>query len=173
MSTERTILRDLQKPLLKPLELIKDICNEHHLTIAVAESVTAGCLQLLLSTAEGAQEFFQGGITAYNVAQKSIHLDIEPIFAEKCNGVDENIALSMALNICSVFRSQVGIGITGYAAKVPEENINQLFAFIAIVKNGKAIYQGKLSPTSEGIDAQWEYATQTIHLLSTALNAGQ
>ncbi|RYF89550.1 MAG: hypothetical protein EOO00_09870 [Chitinophagaceae bacterium] len=40
-------------------------------TLAVAESVTAGAVQLAVSTIAEASKFFQGGMTAYNVAQKS------------------------------------------------------------------------------------------------------
>jgi nicotinamide-nucleotide amidase len=169
MSKDHNVLTDCQKPLQKPLELIKNICAEQHLTIAVAESVTAGCLQLLLSTAQEAGEFFQGGITAYNCAQKAIHLHIDPVFATNCNGVDQRIAVDMARHACVMFRSQVGIGVTGYATKVPEQNIHVLFAYLAITKNGEVMYQGKLSPTSDGINAQWEYAAQTIDILSAAL----
>lgn len=46
---------------------IKTILIERKQTVAVAESVTAGLLQVRLSLAENAREFFQGGITAYNV----------------------------------------------------------------------------------------------------------
>jgi nicotinamide-nucleotide amidase len=48
------------------LDYIGDHCLAQGLTIAVAESVTAGYLQVCFSRATGATQFFQGGITAYN-----------------------------------------------------------------------------------------------------------
>lgn len=116
-------------------------------TIAVAESVTAGHLQTSLSLAEKAMEFFQGGITVYNLGQKTKHLGIEPIHAIANNCVSERIANKMAGNVTTVFNSDWGIGITGYASPVPEKNIEELFACFAIC------FQNKIT-TSQTIKAE-------------------
>jgi nicotinamide-nucleotide amidase len=107
-------------------------------TIAVAESVTSGLLQLAFSTAERALEFYQGGITTYNLGQKSRHLLINPVHAVACNCVSEKVAADMALNICKLFTSDWGIGITGYASPVPESG-NKLFAYYAIAWHAAVI----------------------------------
>ena len=52
-----------------------------HQTVAVAESVTSGHLQAALSLGQNARQFYQGGLTAYNLGQKSRHLLVEPIHA--------------------------------------------------------------------------------------------
>jgi len=108
-------------------------------TIAVAESVTSGHLQAALSLAEDARQFYQGGITAYNLGQKSRHLLIEPIHALDCDCVSEQIAEQMALEVTRVFRSTFGLSITGYAAKVPEKGIDRPFAFFSIVRDNKVL----------------------------------
>lgn len=162
-------LIQLQQSLQTALNTIKTICQNKNETIAIAESVTAGCIQLLLSTSDGAQEFFQGGITAYNCSQKAIHLGVEPIYASSCNGVDASIAVTMAHKVCSLFRSQIGVSITGYATKVPEEGINELYAHIAIVRNGKLLYKEKIQPQYEGIAGQWDYAAATIAKIAAIL----
>ncbi len=64
---------------LKKLKKIHDTLARKKETIAVAESVTAGLLQVALAQAENASEFFQGGITVYNLGQKFRHLGVEPI----------------------------------------------------------------------------------------------
>ena len=156
----------LQKNLQTPLNIIKERCSNKKETVAVAESVTAGCLQMLLSTCEGAQDFFQGGITVYNCSQKAIHLGVEPIYAQHCNGVDPSIAATMAYKVCSLFRSQIGVAITGYATPVPEEGIYDLYAYMAIVKNGRLIHEEKLQTRYKGIAAQWEYAATIIQKLA-------
>lgn len=97
-------------------------------TVAVAESVTAGHLQVAFSMAENALEFFQGGITTYNLAQKSKHLHVDPIHALSCNSVSEEVAAEMAKHVRLLFMSDWGIAVTGYASSVPEKNIYQLFA---------------------------------------------
>jgi len=62
----------------KPLEHIKDYMLQHFETLAVAESVTSGHLQAAFSSADQATNFFQGGITAYNVGQKARQLCYKP-----------------------------------------------------------------------------------------------
>lgn len=49
-------LKSIQKQLVNRKE-----------TLAVVESVTAGSLQAAFSLAENATEFFQGGLTVYNI----------------------------------------------------------------------------------------------------------
>ena len=105
--------------------------------MAVAESVTAGQLQFFFSTLPHAEEFFQGGITVYNLGQKTRQLNIDPIHAKSCNSVSEKIATDMASNVAKKFVSDWGIGITGYASPVPELDIQLLYAYYAIVYKGQ------------------------------------
>lgn len=159
----------IQKEVAPALDTIKEHCIANKLTISVAESVTAGALQLLLSTAPQAQQFFQGGITAYNLGQKATHLAIDPIYAENCNCVDDVISIEMAKNVCGLFRSQIGIGITGYATKVPELYIDELYAHIAIVLNDRLLHNSCYKPDTEKINAQFEYAQYIITILASIL----
>jgi PncC family amidohydrolase len=111
---------------------LKDILLETKQTVAVAESVTAGHLQVAFSMSERASEYFQGGITTYNLGQKARHLHIEPIHAQACDCVSENVASAMATHVTRLFMSDWGIAITGYASTVPEKNIYDLFACYSI-----------------------------------------
>jgi PncC family amidohydrolase len=127
------------------IQKVRDCLISRQETIAVAESVTSGLLQFALSEAEDAAEFYQGGITAYNLGQKSRHLLVEPIHAMAVNSVSEKIAGELALNVCSLFTSDWGIGITGYASPVPESQ-NKLFAWYAIAWRGSVVVSKKISP---------------------------
>jgi nicotinamide-nucleotide amidase len=103
-------------------------------TLGVAESVTTGLLQTAFGSTLDASQFFQGGITVYNIGQKHHHLRVEPIHALSCNCVSENVAVEMAINICDFFSCHWGIAITGYAAPVTELK-NEVFAYYAISFN--------------------------------------
>jgi nicotinamide-nucleotide amidase len=118
---------------------VRDILISRKQTVAVAESVTAGHLQVAFSMAENAMNFFQGGITTYNLQQKVRHLHVDPVEALACNCVSENIAVQMAKQVSIIFSSHWGIAITGYASTVPEMNIFDLFACYAISYQGKHI----------------------------------
>lgn len=139
----------------------------HHETISVAESVTSGHIQASLSLAENAREFFHGGITAYNLGQKSRHLYVEAIHALQCNCVSQQVASEMARNVCRLFSSHWGIGITGYAAPVPEKGIEDLFSYYAISHNDQIVESGMIeSAKSKPIDVQIFYANHALKSLA-------
>ena len=108
-------------------------------TIAVAESVTAGFLQSALALAQYASEFFQGGITVYNLNQKVRHLSVDPVHAMACNCVSEEVAAQMAGHVSKIFNSDWGLAITGYSSPIPEKNIYDLYACYAIYFRDKEI----------------------------------
>lgn len=130
---------------VKELTGIRNQLLQHKQSLSVAESVTAGHLQAAFSLAENATDFFQGGITAYNLGQKARHLKIEPIQALACNCVSLKTSEEMAIGVSPLFSSDWGIGITGYAAPVPELNIHKLFAYYAFSLHGKIVATGKIS----------------------------
>lgn len=127
---------------LTVINAIKDTLIKKQQTLAVAESVTAGYLQTAFSLAENAMDFFQGGITAYNLGQKARHLQIDPVYALSCDCVSERTAMEMAKNVIPLFAADWGIAITGYASPVPEQNIHELFACYAICFRGDCLLNG-------------------------------
>ncbi len=114
------------------LDIISKFLVKKGQTIAVAESVTSGDLQSAFSSAKDATQFFQGGITVYNINQKIRHLHIDPAHALSCNCVSERVAGQMAQNVIKLFVCDWGIGVTGYAAPMPEKDLEDLFAFVSI-----------------------------------------
>jgi len=154
-------------------KLIDDIGNklkEKNQSIAVAESVTGGLLQAAFSNAKEASFFFQGGITAYNIGQKCRHLLVEPLHAIECNCVSELIAQQMSKHVCNLFLSDYGIGITGYAARLPEKNINDLFAYYTISFKDKILKSEKMKAAAdEGLDTQLFYCNNVLEILNELL----
>jgi nicotinamide-nucleotide amidase len=138
---------------LKEIAVIKDYMLKSNQTVAVAESVTAGHIQAALSQAEFALQFFQGGITAYNLAQKYKHLQVEPIHAQQCNCVSEKVVMEMADNVCTLFKSDWGIAITGYATPMPEFSVEEPFAFFSFSFRGKNLEVKRIHTS---INNSWE-----------------
>ena len=118
---------------------VGEILIKKQQTVAVAESVTAGHLQVAFSLARNAMNFFQGGITVYNLGQKTRHLHVDPIQALACNCVSEKTSQQMAENLSPFFSSDWAIAVTGYASPVPEEGIERLFACYSIYFRGNQI----------------------------------
>jgi PncC family amidohydrolase len=141
---------------------ISDILKHKYETVAVAESVTAGQLQVAFSLAEGATQIFQGGITAYNIGQKSRHLLIDPVHAGNCNCVSEKVADQMAAHVVSFFSADWGIAITGYASPVPEQNIYELFAHYAIYYRAKCVKSERITSPDNDVLAVRLHFTNTV-----------
>lgn len=154
----------------KATNAIRSYFIGHHQTISVAESVTTGLIQSAIGGIPDASQFYQGGITAYNLGQKYRHLLIEPIHALSCNCVSDKIAGQMALNVCTLFNSEWGIGITGYAVPVPESG-DKIFAHYAIAANGKIILTAKItSSLTQPLDVQLFYVNKVLKQLALVTN---
>jgi PncC family amidohydrolase len=138
-------------------------CINASITVAVAESVTAGYLQFLFSQMPSALDVFNGGITVYNIGQKVKHLQVDYIDAVQCNCVSNTTAQIMALEVAKKFNSKMGIAITGYASAVPEQGVEDLHAYMAVALNGKIVHHYRLqSKESSAAEAQKDYALQVV-----------
>jgi nicotinamide-nucleotide amidase len=141
------------------IEISKNLSSANE-TVAVAESVTGGNIQSVLSLADKASAFFQGGIVAYNVGQKTRHLHIDPIHGLACNCISQKIASAMATNVCTSFLSDWGIGITGYASRVP--GVDQLYAYYSIAYRDTIIKEGMLSADNNDAGKVQQYYTEQV-----------
>ncbi|MBO9153938.1 CinA family protein [Chitinophaga sp. GCM10012297] len=154
------------------IQVIRDQLLRNKKTVAVAESVTAGLLQFSLAGAEDAAQFFQGGITVYNLGQKYRHLRVEPIHAAQCDCVDEQVAIEMAKNVCRLFSSHWGIAVTGYATPVPESD-HKLFAWYAIAHGDELMLSQQLHASSATPAAVQEwYADMALTAFANVLSYG-
>lgn len=150
---------------------IRAILTERHETLAVAESVTAGYVQAILSAANEATFFFQGGITAYNLGQKARHLNIDPIEAMKYNCVSAKIAMQMSMGVQKLFMSDYGLSITGYAAPLPEKGITELYAWVAATHKSEVLALEKITSTALVAPAvQVDYAEQVLRLFESCIS---
>jgi nicotinamide-nucleotide amidase len=157
---------------LELINSIKEILVKKQLTLAVAESVTAGHIQAALSAATDASFFFQGGITAYNAGQKTRHLRVEPIHALKDDCVSLEVGNQMAISVNDLFLSYYGIAITGYATTIPEKDIMELYAFFSIAAGDKIILSRKIeSNFTNSIEVQIDYTNQVLESFHAILSS--
>lgn len=126
------------------LDFIKQYCMENKLTVAVGESVSSGLLQALFSSEKEAGLFFEGGITTYSCKQKERHFGIPQEICDPCHGVSEEISQRIALKTCDLFACKLALSLTGYASPIPEENVQELFAYGTVVLDGEVRYSGKI-----------------------------
>ena len=104
------------------------------LKLATAESLTCGRLQTKIGSISGASEFFEGGITAYSLEQKVRHLGVSSGLAQPVNCVSAAVAEQMAIGVCALFASDLGVATTGYAEPSAEWKVAEPFAWWALAQ---------------------------------------
>ncbi len=77
-------------------------------------------------------------IIAYSIDQKVTHLGVDRDEAEATNAVSEKVADQMALGVCRLFGSSLGVATTGYAETSPQFGIHLPRAFWALARSGDA-----------------------------------
>ncbi len=146
------------------------------LTVAAAESLTAGRVQSFIAADSGSSAYFLGGVTAYSLEQKVALLKVEPVHARSVNCVSARVAEEMALGVCGLFGSRVGVATTGYAEPWPAEGISEPFAFWAVayrdLNHAWTIRTGRVELSGlDRIGAQQSAANAATSALITLLQA--
>jgi len=98
-----------------PEEELVNLLTQKHLTIATAESCTGGLIGKRFTDISGASKIFIGSITAYSNSIKTEVLGVKDSTLDKYGAVSEETAAEMVIGICRLFKSDVGISVTGIA----------------------------------------------------------
>ncbi len=139
-------------------------------SIASAESVTSGYLQLAFSQMLEAEKIYKGGMTAYTLEQKVKHLKVNPEEALEMNCVSRNICETMAANAGQLFDAEWSVATTGYATPVPVSD-QQIFAYYSIAHRGTIIRSDRieLHAMTKPLDAQRYYTEYILACLACEL----
>ncbi len=97
------------------VEIFADLCRRSQITLATAESCTAGLLGKLITDLPGSSAFYQGGIIAYSNSAKLELLGINSSLIETYGAVSEQTARAMAESVIQRLGCCAGIAITGIA----------------------------------------------------------
>ena len=107
-------------------------------TLAVAESLTGGRLQALITGVSGASGYFLGGLSAYTIPHKVRLLGVDAAHAAAAAGVSERVASEMACGACRLFGADFAVATTGYAEPAPGLGVAAPQAWIAVASAGPA-----------------------------------
>lgn len=110
--------------------------SEKKLTIATAESLTAGLVSSLLAEITGASKVLKGGIVAYQNEIKEKVLNIDPQIIIKHSSVSKEVALLMAENVRKLLEADLGVSTTGVAGPTTMGNKKVGTVFVAISFKG-------------------------------------
>jgi len=109
------------------------------LTLAAAESLTAGHVQARIAAVSGSSAYFRGGVTAYSLDQKVRLLGVDRAAAREVNCVSAAVAAQMAKGALKLFRADLAVATTGYAEPAPADGVAMPHAWWAVAwKQGRA-----------------------------------
>ena len=89
--------------------------TEENLTIACAESCTGGLLTSRLTDVPGSSAYVQGSIVSYSNEIKNSVLKVKAETLKKFGAVSEQTARQMSSNVRELFKTDIGVGVTGIA----------------------------------------------------------
>jgi len=98
------------------------------LTIAVAESCTGGLLSHTLTNVPDASKFFLAGFVTYSERAKR-DIGVRKTIIDKFGAVSAEVAKEMASAVRRKEKSDIGVGITGYAG--PSGDIGSVYVAVA------------------------------------------
>ncbi|WP_073385399.1 competence/damage-inducible protein A [Jatrophihabitans endophyticus] len=96
-------------------ELVADLLREHGLTIATAESCTAGLLAGRLTELPGSSAYVLGGLVVYSNAAKHDLAGVSTELIDRVGAVSAEVAEALARGARERLGTDVGVGVTGVA----------------------------------------------------------
>ena len=96
-------------------ERVKHFLLRTGMTIATAESLTAGNVGTRIASVSGSSAYYLGGVVVYNIDQKVGHLGVGRDHASTCNCVSPQVAREMAAGCRQSLGSDIAVATTGYA----------------------------------------------------------
>ena len=115
------------------LNNLQQLCIEKGVSIAVAESCTAGLIASKLTTLPGSSSYFNGGVVAYQNEIKIKILGVSQSIIDEKTEVSVEVVNQMAKSVLEKFDANFAIATTGYAGPSGGTNKNPIgTVFIAI-----------------------------------------
>ena len=125
---------------MNPFQQLHDLCVEKKVSIATAESCTAGLLAAKITSIPGASSFFKGGIIAYQNDIKINHLGVSKSLIKEKTEVCAEVVQQMAQGVRNKFSADFSVATSGYAGPTVGSELNPIgTVFIAISSKEKTI----------------------------------
>ena len=128
------------------------------LTLATAESCTAGNIAAMITAIPGSSHFYKGGIIAYSDEVKVNILGVNPEILEKHGAVSEEVVIEMAKGAMKSMNADCAVatsGIAGPTGGTPDKPVGTVWIAAAM---GEKVLTMKASG-DEGRNKNIEHAT--------------
>ena len=109
------------------------------LTVATAESLTAGLVAAGLGAVPGASAVLLGGVVAYANSVKKKVLGVDGDLLATAGSVDAEVARQMAVGVRRVMGADIGVSTTGAAGPEPHDGKPVGCVFIAVAAPNQTV----------------------------------
>ena len=150
-------------------KVLSDIFWKEGLTLATAESCTAGNIAATITAIPGSSSFYKGGIIAYSDEVKENTLCVNPEILASKGAVSEETVIDMAKGAMKSMNSDCAVatsGIAGPTGGTPDKPVGTMWIAVAVKGRMETIMlQG-----DEGRNRNIEIATlKSLEMLQTML----
>lgn len=123
------MLDKTRKIAFETMELLK----RRNITVATAESCTAGMLSAYIASVPGASAVFELGVSAYSGRIKQKILGVSPDTISKYGTVSRQTAAEMATGVRRLSGADIGVSVTGVAGPDTTEGkpVGLIYAAVA------------------------------------------
>jgi len=151
------------------LSLCGDLLVKHKLSVAFAESATAGRLASEFSLLPDAGKFLKGGIVCYDACLKQDILKVPEDLIEKYTPESAEVTLALARGLHHIINADLYIAVTGLTApggsEGPDKPVGTIFVAVVdgnqqVLCNSKTVLDGSAA----------EIVLQTVGYTARLLN---
>jgi nicotinamide-nucleotide amidase len=119
-------------------DVVMHLLEEKRLTLATAESVTAGLVAHRLAMIPGASNWLKGGIVAYTNEAKINLLGVPAALIEQHTAVSAPVAEAMAIGARERLHADIAVSTTGYAGPTAAPNQPVGLTYVGLAWTGGA-----------------------------------
>jgi len=116
-------------------EVVGELLATRRLTLATAESCTAGLVAARITDVPGSSGYFRGGVIAYSNSAKTALIEVGKPALDRHGAVSRAVAQQMASGVAGRFGADVGLSVTGIAGPggaTPDKPVGLVFTAAAV-----------------------------------------
>ncbi|MBQ9914132.1 MAG: competence/damage-inducible protein A [Clostridia bacterium] len=121
-------------------EATVSLMKERGVTVAFAESCTAGLCAKRITDISGASEVFHCGVVSYSNEIKSKILGVASEDLDRFGAVSDIVAAQMALGVKSLSGADYGVAVTGMAGPTSDDPEKEVGLIYIAVTDGESLY---------------------------------
>ena len=146
-------------------QTVVDLLKSKNLTVATAESVTAGYISKRITEIAGASEVFTCGAVTYSNEIKSKMIGVSEKTLNEQTAVSEDVAKQMAKGVRLLSGCNIGLSITGYAGpKFADEEVGLCYIGLSDEK-GEYVIRVRKGDRNDREYVRFVMASEALNLL--------